>query len=104
MRPERVALKNQGHPPPFGRDHCFGARDQAIVGPDFTLVGLKEARQELHGGGLAASGGPEDRQKLAVLDGQVDAPKRRGLAKLLSKIYQADLGHGWDLFRRPAAG
>src|SRR5207245_7569074 len=67
VRPDGVALEDEGHPPALGRNDAARAGEQAVVGPDLSRVRSEEARKQLHGSALAASGRTDNGEQRAVL-------------------------------------
>src|SRR5262249_60062853 len=65
----------------------------AIAEEDLPRIGLIEAREEPEERGLAAAGGPEQREELAIADHEVRAVHRNDGAEPLDDLVDRDL-HG----------
>jgi hypothetical protein len=103
VRPERVALEDHRHAPPLGRDHERRGGEHAVADADLAAVGREEAGDQAQRGGLAAAGGPEERDQLARAHRQVEAGHRGHVAEALGEAADRDPGHAASSIRSTAA-
>jgi hypothetical protein len=68
VRVERVVLEDHRDVAVLGRE----VGDVAVTDPDLAAVDLFEAGEHAQGGGLAAAGGADEDEELAVLDVDVE--------------------------------
>jgi hypothetical protein len=79
MRIEPIVLEHHGHVSILWQSII----DALASDQDFTRRGLLKTRHDPHGGGLAATGGPEKDEELAIGDREVEALQRRESAEAL---------------------
>jgi hypothetical protein len=86
VREQRVLLEHHVDGPPARRDRRHVAVQQA----DPTFVRLLEARDHSQCRRLAATARPEEREELALADGERDVANGVGLAETLAHTFQGD--------------
>ena len=112
VRPQRVALEDHRHVAPLGRQRLRRRGHELVADADLAVARLDEAGDQPQRRGLAAAGGPEQADQLAVLDGERYVVDHRGVAIALGQAPQLDRRHAilpsrrfgrFDLARRFAA-
>jgi hypothetical protein len=89
VREQRVVLEHDAEP-------ALGGRDREQVAPlerDATRGRLDEARDHLQRGCLAAARRSEQRDELALVDGERDVVDRRVVAVALGQPFEDKKGH-----------
>jgi hypothetical protein len=87
VRPEGVVLEDHADVALVGRQPAH----HPVAETDLAGVGLIEAGEEAEEGGLAAAGGPEQGEQLAIGDGQLGAVDRGDLAEALGNLRDVDV-------------
>ena len=94
MREQRVGLEHQVERPPVRRD----GRDVGAVEQDAARVRRLEAGEHAEQRGLAAAGGPEQREELVLADVERDAVDggrpAEALGDAVDREQRARRGHG----------
>src|SRR5205085_10452253 len=89
VREKRVGLEDHPHVALVRSD----VRDVLAVDDDASLVGTIEACDEAQRGRLAAAGGTEEREELALAERDVDAVERLHSAEVTVQVQQFEVGH-----------
>src|SRR4029077_8377530 len=79
MRPDRVGLKNHADLPLLGRDVTVrtGGKYRPSVENNTTRIGSFQSRNAAHQRGLSRTAGPQENEKLALPDVEIDAIQGR---------------------------
>ena len=88
---ERVRLEHHSHVALVG----WHARHVLAVHEDASSVGPVEAGDEAERRRLAAPGGPQQREELALREREIDPVQRDHLVELAPQVLQLDVGHQW---------
>ena len=91
VRKQRVRLEHHPHVALVG----WHARHVLAVDEDAPGVGPVEAGDEAERRRLAAPGGPEQGEELALREREIDPVERDHLAELAPQLLQLDVGHQW---------
>jgi hypothetical protein len=104
VRPDGVALEDHRHAPALRRHRRVRRRQDLTVDDDAAGIGREEPGQEPERRGLAASGGPQQRDELAVGDLEVEPSHGADLAEALRQPVEEDVCHPLTPWPREGRG
>src|SRR3989442_6436498 len=93
VRPDGVALEDHGHVALLGGQRGGGGGDDVAVHLDRALAGREEARDHPERRHLAAAGRAEERDELAVRQGEAEGLDRGNAAEAPAHVGEDQLAH-----------